>query len=173
MKRPLVLIFMGVAGSGKTTAANLFAKETGAKFYEGDEFHSPESIQKMREGIPLTDGDRKKWLQALRNIIIRSLENNEFAVMTCSALKSKYREVLQGGDKRVRFVHLIGPRKVIEQRLRARRAHFMPATLLDSQLAILEPPADALTFSCEKSPVEIVKLLIQIFGIERRWHKNM
>jgi gluconokinase len=167
VKRPLVLIFMGVAGSGKTTVGSLFAKETGAKFYEGDEFHSPKSIKKMREGIPLTDGDREKWLEALRNIIICSLKKNEFMVMTCSALKSKYREALQGGDERVKFVHLVGSRTVIEQRLRARQGHFMTATLLDSQLAILEPPADALTFSCEKTPAEIVATLIQILEIKR------
>jgi len=162
--RPLVLIFMGVSGSGKTTVGTLFAKKTGAVFFEGDELHPPENIEKMRRGIPLTDADRTKWLRTLRDIIKRALDEATFTVITCSALKTAYRDVLQGGDARVQFVHLTGPRTLIEERLRARRNHFMPATLLDSQLATLEPPVDALTFSCKKSPEEIVTALIQALG---------
>ena len=162
--RPLVLIFMGVSGSGKTTVGTLFAQKTGAVFFEGDEFHPPENIEKMRRGVPLTDADRTKWLRTLREIIKRALDEATFTVITCSALKAAYRDVLQGGDARVQFVHLTGPRTLIEERLRARRNHFMPATLLDSQLATLEPPVDALTFSCKKSPEEIVTALIQALG---------
>ena len=161
MHRPLILIFMGVSGSGKTTVATLFAKKTGAIFYEGDEFHPPENVEKMSRGIPLTDVDREKWLQTLRKIIKRSLDEGRFTVMTCSALKAAYRDLIQGGDPRVKFVFLTGPREVIERRLKARRGHFMPATLLDSQLATLEPPTDALTFSFEKTPKEIVAALTQ------------
>ena len=163
--RPLVLIFMGVAGSGKTTVAALFAKKTGATFYEGDEFHPPANIAKMSSGMPLTDDDRERWLQTLRKIIARALAASEFAVMTCSALKAKYRDRLQDSDPRVKFVHLTGPRTLIEQRLKNRRGHFMPPGLLDSQLAALEPPADALTFSCEMPPGEIVAGLVQALGI--------
>jgi len=167
IQRPFVLIFMGVTGVGKTTVATLFAKKIGVNFYEGDEFHPPANIEKMRSGIPLTDDDREKWLRALRKIISRSLAANEFAVMTCSALKSKYRELLQGSDARVKFVHLTGPRPVIEERLKARQNHFMPSALLESQFAILEPPTNALTFSCEKTPEQIVTALIQVLGIVR------
>ncbi len=163
--RPLVLIFMGVSGSGKTTVGALFAKKTGATFYEGDEFHPPENIGKMRRGLPLTDADRAKWLQTLRDIITRSLDEGRFAVMACSALKAAYRDLLKGGDSRVQFVYLTGPRAVIEERLKTRKNHFMPPALLDSQMATLEPPADALTFSCEKSPEEIVAAVIQALGI--------
>lgn len=155
---------MGVSGSGKTTVAKLFTEKTGAVFYEGDDFHSPENVAKMRQGIPLTDEDRESWLRALREVIVRSLAKNELAAITCSALKAKYREQLQGGqsnDGRVRFVYLTGPRELIEERLKNRHGHFMPPTLLDSQLATLEPPADALAFSVEKSPEEIVGELIQ------------
>lgn len=158
---------MGVAGSGKTTTATLFAKKTGAMFYEGDKFHPPENIEKMRSGIPLTDSDREKWLHALREIIVRSLTKNELSAITCSALKSKYRGQLQNGDARVQFVHLTGPRHLIEERLKNRGGHFMPPELLESQFAILEPPTSALTFSCEKTPEEIVTALIQVLGIVR------
>jgi gluconokinase len=166
---PSVLIFMGVAGAGKTTVATLFAKKTGAAFYEGDEFHPAENIEKMRNGISLEDRDREKWLRTLREIIVRLLKENEFAVMTCSALKAAYRDLLQNGDSRVQFVHLTGPRALIEERLKNRRGHFMTPRLLESQFAILEPPADAMTFSCEKSPGEIVTALIQVLGIGRSY----
>jgi gluconokinase len=162
--RPLVLIFMGVSGSGKTTVGTLFAKRTGAIFFEGDEFHSPQNIEKMRRGVPLTDDDRADWLRTLRGIITRSLDRGALTVIACSALKAAYRDVLQGGDRRVQFVHLTGPRALLEGRLNARKNHFMPPTLLDSQLATLEPPADTLTFSCEQSPDEIVNALIQTLG---------
>lgn len=156
---------MGVAGSGKTTAARLFAQKTGAIFYEGDDFHPPENIAKMRSGIPLTDEDRVSWLLALRKIISDSLAKNTFAVLTCSALKAKYREQLQSGDRRVQFVYLTAPRAVLESRLKARSSHYMPASLLDSQLATLEPPMDALTINREESPEEIVAKVIQTFGL--------
>jgi gluconokinase len=164
-KRPVVLIFMGVAGSGKTTVAKLFAQKTGAIFYEGDDFHPAENIAKMREGIPLTDADRAVWLPVLRKTISQSLATNTFAALTCSALKAKYREQLQGGDLRVQFVHLVGSREAIGTRLKKRSGHFMPPVLLDSQFAILEPPADALTYDGEKPPEEIVAELIQALDI--------
>ena len=115
-KRPAILIFMGVAGSGKTTVATLFAKKTGAVFYEGDDFHPPENVAKMRAGIPLTDTDRKKWLLTLRKIIVRALAKKQFVVLACSALKAKYRAELAADDSRVKFVHLTGPRTLIEER---------------------------------------------------------
>ncbi len=152
---------MGVAGCGKTTVAKLFAKKAGAVFYEGDDFHPPENIAKMSAGIPLTDADRKKWLQALRKIIIRSLAKEEFTVLTCSALKAKYRDALAANDSRVRFVHLTGSQTLIAERLKNRRDHFMPPALLASQFAILEWPADALVFSCAQPPKKIVAELIQ------------
>jgi gluconokinase len=166
MKHPLVVVFVGVAGSGKTTAAKLFAEKTGAVFYEGDDFHPPANIAKMRQGIPLTDEDRESWLRTLREIIVGSLSKNELAAITCSALKAKYREQLQGSDKRVRFVFLNGLQKLIEERLKNRGGHFMSPTLLGSQFAILEPPMDALVFSIERPPEEIVTELIQILNRE-------
>jgi gluconokinase len=158
--RPTVVIFMGVAGTGKSTVASLFAKKSGAVFYEGDDFHPAENVAKMRAGVPLTDADRAPWLRELRKIILRALVAETFSVLTCSALRATYRETLAAGDPRVVFVHLTGPRAVLEERLRNRRGHFLPATLLDSQIATLEPPVNALTFSCEKSPEAIVGELL-------------
>jgi gluconokinase len=162
IKCPLALIFMGVAGSGKTTVAKLFAEKTGAVFYEGDDFHPASNVAKMRQGIPLTDEDRAPWLRALREMIVNSLRKDELAAFTCSALKAKYREALQGRDERVRFVFLTGPSDLIEERLKNRVGHFMPPTQLADQLATLEPPADALTFSIEKTPEEIVRELCSV-----------
>lgn len=156
---------MGVAGCGKTTVAKLFSQETGATFYEGDDFHPPENISKMQSGLPLTDVDRAAWLQALRAIIVRALVDREFSAITCSALKEKYRRKLAAGDARVRFVHLTGTRKLIASRLKMRRGHFMPATLLASQFAALEPPADALIFNCKLAPEKIVAELVHALGI--------
>lgn len=164
-KRPIVLIFMGVAGSGKTTVAKLFAKKTGAAFYEGDDFHPLRNITKMSAGIPLTDADRKQWLRALRKIIAHALTKKEFSVLTCSALKAKYRDTLAADDSRVKFVHLTGPRTLIAERLKKRRSHFLPPALLASQFAILEPPTDALVFSCEQSPKQIVAELIHALEV--------
>ena len=157
---------MGVSGTGKTTVGKLFAEKTGAVFYEGDDFHPPANVAKMRQGIPLTDDDRVAWLSALRKIIVGSLARNELAALACSALKAKYREQLQGDDARVRFVYLTGSPELIAERMKQRHGHFMPPSLLASQLATLEPPADALVFSVQKSPEEIVAELIQALEAE-------
>ena len=156
---------MGVAGSGKTTVAALFAQKTGAVFYEGDDFHPPENVTKMRAGIPLTDADRGQWLQTLRKIVVNALAKREFSVLTCSALKAKYRDELAAGDARVKFVYLTGPPALIAERLKNRRGHFMPPALLASQLATLEPPTGALVISCAQSPEAMVAKLLQILGI--------
>jgi gluconokinase len=164
-ERPTVLIFMGVSGTGKSTVAALFAQKTGAVFYEGDDFHPPANVAKMRAGIPLTDADRAPWLAALREIIARALATGVFSVLTCSALKASYRDALAAGDPRVGFVHLTGPPALIAERLKKRHDHFMPATMLESQFATLEPPANALVINCEKSPPQIVAELLQHWGL--------
>lgn len=152
---------MGVAGCGKTTVAKLFASQTGATFVEGDDFHPPENVARMSAGIPLTDADRKSWLRALRRVIVAALAKNEFTALTCSALKAKYRDELSAGDPRVKFVHLTGPKAVLEKRLKGRPGHFMPPALLESQLADLEPPEDSLIVNFQKSPKKIVAEVIQ------------
>lgn len=158
---PPVLIFMGVAGSGKTTVAKLYAKRTGAEFIEGDDFHPPRNIAKMAAGIPLTDADRKRWLMALQRVIVRALAKGNHVALTCSALKAKYRRVLVANNPRVKFVHLTGSRTLISRRLKKRRGHFMPPSLLASQFLILESPEDALVFNCRQTPAQIVSGLIR------------
>jgi gluconokinase len=157
-----------VSGSGKSTVAALFAKKTGAVFYEGDDFHPPANIAKMHAGIPLTDADRAPWLLALREVITRALTTEVFSVLTCSALKSDYRDTLTAGDPRIAFVHLAGPPALIAERLKNRPHHFMPLDLLASQIATLEPPTNALVFSCELSPETIVARLLQHWGLPDR-----
>ena len=162
---PTVVIFMGVSGTGKSTVAALFAKKTGAVFYEGDDFHPPGNVAKMHAGIPLTDADRAPWLLALREVIVRAFATEVFSVLTCSALKATYRDTLSVGDPRVAFVHLTGPPDLIAARLKSRPHHFMPPDLLASQLATLEPPVNALVFSCELAPETIVTRLLQHWSL--------
>ncbi len=132
----LAVIVMGVSGSGKTTVAQLLVQRFGWSMAEADDFHSEANKAKMAAGTPLTDEDRAPWLVTLRDWI------NEQAgdvILTCSALKFAYREVLRSADARVVFLHLNGSRETIGPRMATRSGHFMPASLLESQLATLEP----------------------------------
>jgi gluconokinase len=133
------LVVMGVSGSGKTSVGEEVAKRLGWVFAEGDAFHPPENIAKMRAGIPLEDADRLPWLQRLAAWIGEREAHGENAVVTCSALKRSYRELLRRDHPSVYFVHVTASRQVLEQRLADREGHYMPASLLPSQLATLEP----------------------------------
>lgn len=134
-----VVVVMGVSGCGKSTIAGLLARETGCALLEGDELHPPSNIAKMSAGTPLTDEDRWPWLAAVAAWIHEQARAGRGAVVSCSALKHTYRDRLRegGSPAGVAFAHLDGPKEVLAERL-ARRTHFMPATLLDSQLAALE-----------------------------------
>ncbi len=165
----MVVIFMGVSGSGKSTLGRRFADETGATFYEGDDFHPPANVEKMHRGEPLTDADRQGWLESLGEIVARSLKQDEFAVVTCSALKASYREKLNSaGDARVHFVFITASKALLEERLSHRTGHFMPATLLDSQLATLEVPKEALTISAEDEVEKNVGKVCEALGVGRK-----
>jgi gluconokinase len=130
---------MGVSGSGKTTVAHLLARETGMLFAEADDFHSRASVEKMRAGTALTDQDRWPWLRDLADWMAERAAEGRSTVITCSALKRTYRDVLRDGPPSLDFVHLDGPREVIHERMRLREDHYMPASLLDSQIDALEP----------------------------------
>lgn len=152
----MVLVVMGVAGSGKTTVGRALAAALGCPFADADAFHPPENIAKMAAGQPLDDADRAPWLAAIRAWIDAHLARGECAVVTCSALKRRYRDVLRPDPTRVRFLYLCGSRELIASRLAAREGHFMKPRMLDSQLADLEPPEDALTLDIALPPEKLV-----------------
>jgi gluconokinase len=133
------LVVMGVSGSGKTTVARLLAERLGWRFAEGDDFHPAANVAKMHAGHPLTDADRAPWLRDLAAWIGGCEREGTDVVLTCSALKRRYRDVLRDGHPSVRFVHVSVDAATLRQRLAHRRGHYMPASLLDSQLAALEP----------------------------------
>jgi gluconokinase len=154
----MVIVLMGVAGSGKTTIGKLLAESLGWKYFDADEFHSASSIEKMKNGIPLVHADRQPWLESLQQVIRETLEKSESAVMACSALKQSYRDLLLI-DERVRLVYLKGEYDLIQKRLQDRSEHFMNPQLLQSQFDALEEPTEGLHVDIESSPREIVQLI--------------
>ena len=162
------IVTMGVCGSGKTTVGEEIARRLGVAFRDADEFHPHANVEKMSAGVPLTDGDRIPWLDGI-GAAIRDADPGRPIVVSCSALKRAYRErIKERAGRPVDFVFLTGPRDVLRGRMHGRKGHFMPASLLDSQLATLEPPgADerAFTVSIELPVEEIVdKVLGELAG---------
>jgi gluconokinase len=137
---PCALVVMGVSGSGKSTIADKLAERLGWTYEDGDRFHPASNVAKMSAGQPLTDEDRWPWLQAIADEINRVCRAGEHAVIACSALKRAYRDILVHGRNDVRIVFLKGNQDLIAGRLAARKGHFMPPGLLDSQFGTLEPP---------------------------------
>jgi gluconokinase len=156
----MVIVLMGVAGVGKTTIGRRLSTRLGWSFYEGDDFHPSENVEKMQQGIPLTDEDREPWLRALRHLIRRLLSDDENAVLACSALKEEYRARLMRGREEVRFIYLTGAYDLIRERLRAREGHYAGAELLNSQFSALEEPAGVVTVEVSRSPDEVVEEII-------------
>ena len=155
LREPVVVLLMGVAGSGKTTVGLKLAKELGWSFRDADDFHPPANVAKMSAGVPLTDADRAPWLAAIRAHIAATLAHGDSGVVTCSALKETYRAAAIPDRARVRLVHLAGDFDLILGRMQ-QREHFMKPEMLQSQFATLEPPSDALTLNVAKSPDELV-----------------
>ena len=151
-----VVIVCGVTASGKTTVARSLAEDLGWEFYDADDLHDAENIARMQAGVGLTDDLRHPWLLRVRDVIETSLVRREFAVVACSALKESYREILTGGLTGVRYVFLEVPADVLRERLRQRRGHFAGVSLLDSQLAALEIPADALRLDGTRPVAELL-----------------
>jgi gluconokinase len=160
----MILVVMGVCGVGKTTIAQQVAEQLGWPFYEGDEFHPKANVDKMSQGIPLTDEDRVGWLDALAKVISELEAAGRSGIITCSALKQAYRDRLVGKTTSVRFVYLKGDVTLIRERLDARKGHYMPPSLLTSQFETLEEPKDALMVSIQQSPEDIVRQIRQVLG---------
>jgi gluconokinase len=139
--KPFIVVVMGVSGSGKSTVAALLAAALGCQFQEGDDLHPPENVEKMRSGTPLTDADRMPWLRKIAAEIDGWRARGECGVLTCSALKRSYRDIIIGDRRDVVLVYLKGSPELIHQRMVARHGHFMPVALLDSQFATLEEPS--------------------------------
>ena len=155
----MVVIIWGVSGAGKTTIGKLLAEELGWKFYEADDFHPAANIDKMRAGVPLKDEDRQPWLERLGGVIEKSLAANENAVLACSALKQKYRDLLRVNSD-VKFVFLHGNHVRIAEQLKNRGGHFMNPALLESQFADLEEPTpseNVLAVELGDSPRDLVE----------------
>ena len=157
----MIYIVMGVSGCGKSTIGERLGKELSLPFYDADDFHPIENITKMASGKPLNDADRAPWLQLLAEKIVE-WEAKGGAVIACSALKQAYRDTLTSTtEDTVKFVFLEGSKAVLHARLTSRESHFMPNTLLDSQLSTLEVPHEAIKVSIENSIEQIISLILK------------
>jgi gluconokinase len=155
---------MGPAGSGKTTIGELLASQLGWSFVDGDTFHSPANIEKMSRGVPLDDSDRIPWLNSIREAMLRWDALRQNIVLTCSALKRSYRDLLQINSN-VKLVYLKGTYDLLRERLRSRKGHYATEQLLASQFADLEEPADAITIDVARSPEEIVSEIRKLLAL--------
>jgi gluconokinase len=166
----ITVVVMGVSGSGKTTVAHCMNDVLGWPFAEGDDFHPPANVEKMSSGTPLTDADRAPWLEAVARWIGEQEAAGRSAIVTCSALKRAYREVLRHDHPSVWFVHVSSSPDALQDRLAARSGHYMPATLLASQLQTLEPLEDdepGVTISGEGSPDGVAARALEALDNER------
>jgi gluconokinase len=155
---------MGVSGVGKSEIGMRLASTLGITYVEGDDYHTPGNVTKMARGIPLDDVDRREWLQSLRSRIEVAKEREQSIVLTCSALKRRYRDFLREADPHLFFIHLFGESDLIASRMRHRRGHFMPPLLLASQFRDLEPPLqdeNALSLDIRKTPDQIISEIVQ------------
>lgn len=157
----MIVVVMGVAGSGKTTIGRLLAEALGCPFLEGDALHPAANVEKMSRGIPLTDDDRAPWLAAIRGHILAAVEQKQCLVVACSALKQQYRDFLARGAD-ISWVYLKGSPELIASRVQHRREHYMKAGMLPSQFADLEEPRDALVVDISPPPEIILERLLPL-----------
>lgn len=166
MNRPPLFIVMGVSGCGKSTIGKLLAEEFEIPFFDGDDYHPEENVEKMSNGVSLNDEDRKGWLNRL-NILAKEYVKKG-AVIACSALKQSYRDCLEEGlGSQMKFVFLRGTKVEIFKRLQERKGHFMPTDLLDSQFKTLEIPENAITISIQHTPTKIVAEILKKYEIKK------
>src|SRR5579859_443400 len=165
----MIVVLMGVTASGKTTIGRKLAATEGWQYAEGDDYHSEANKQKMQQGIPLTDEDRAPWLVSLHDVLMGWYRSGTSGVLACSALKQMYRDVLSAGIPKtgLHFVLLEVPRSTLEHRLAERRNHYMSPALLDSQLATLELPKDAIRVRGDLPPDEVVHQIIAAIGVDK------
>ncbi|HWA11756.1 MAG TPA: gluconokinase [Burkholderiales bacterium] len=163
----MIVILMGVSGSGKTTVGQELAGRLGWRLFDADDYHPAANIEKMSRGVPLEDADRWPWLDRLNAMIREADARSESTLLACSALKARYRERLGAGLEDVRWVYLKGDFALIESRLLARKGHYMKAGLLQSQFAALEEPGDALIIDIAEAPAQIAGRLVAQLGLER------
>ena len=171
--RPVIVVVMGVSGSGKSTVAALLAGALGCHFQEGDDLHPRENVEKMRRGTPLTDADRLPWLRKIAEEIDGWRARGECGVLTCSALKRSYRDIIICDRHDVVLVYLKGSHDLIYRRMAARHEHFMPIALLDSQFATLEEPTPdehAIIVDVGGKPAEIAREIVR--QLEDRQHET-
>lgn len=170
-KTGCAVVVMGVSGSGKTTVAELLAKQLGWRFVEGDRLHPPANVEKMKQGVALTDADRAPWLDRIGEELRSWATAGQSGVLTCSALKRAYRDILVHGRSDVRIVYLNGTQELIASRLAERKGHFMPSGLLASQFATLEPPdaeENPVTVSIDGSVDTIIDDIVRGLGLSAR-----
>jgi len=163
----MIVVVMGVCGSGKSTVGQALARRLGVAFHDADDFHPRANIDKMAAGNPLNDDDRRPWLEAMA-LAMSGWEDKGGAVLACSALKQSYRDLLARGAGDVRFVYLWGTREVLLQRLGARGGHFMKPAMLDSQLSALEEPSGALSINIDEPPEAIIERAVAGLSMESR-----
>jgi len=163
----MVLILMGPMGSGKTAIGKLLAERLGWPFYDADDYHPKENVEKMRTGIALTDEDRRLWLEKLRDIIQRWLKERQNAILACSALKQAYRDILGVDQVLVKTVYLKGSYSLLRKRIEERQHVYMDKNLLRSQLDALEEPKDGLCVDISETPEAIVSRIIQNLRLDK------
>ena len=165
LRPPLVVLIMGVASTGKTTVGQALADAIGWSFRDADGFHPPSNIAKMSAGKPLTDADRDPWLASIRVHVTATLARGESAIVTCSALKERYRRFIIGRSQGVKLVHLTGAPELLRRRIAERQGHFMKPEMLASQLADLEPPRDALTLDVAEPVATLVAKIREHYAL--------
>jgi len=154
------IILMGVSGSGKTSVGQALSSEIGWSFFDGDDYHPPENVRKMSQGIPLSDEDRFQWLEILSNLLEEKHLAGENIILACSALKRSNRQQLRFNHTQLSFIYLKGDFELIWERMQSRPDHYMKPGMLESQFKILEPPENALQIEIDRPVPEIVQEII-------------